>query len=848
MDSLYMNWNGVVAEVFTKRVNRDDEFSPEWCGLGFSCSVIPDNALDSRDRALYIDGSADFDDAGHYRGIEPALHPDWDHPDEPYRAWIPLRAEEGAAPEWWQDFGAPARTRARDDGLWEFFPDDRAQRRADLELFRSLMEGVAEHPKYDLFIWCPPLFDVESLDAAYVSDRDAQRVSCESKRSMLEIWGHLSRWTSCIADWDAGLPANVAASVINLSLSARPKRGVLLSLTRDWKHVNIPLLVRHEVPVFYVWGMFEQADKRFYRLNPTFIRTYLDECRKRNVRSMWGDEVTQLRQEFQIMRNYDKFLDMSIDPMAKPHASSSAPCPVLSADTGIIVHMIKDFASWGRRRLAFDEEWRVLDKLYHHVVVEDRGEQTTTIIFHRHHRKPRSVLLSGDDFMDEEIPEQDLVEIRERFSGRCAPKMGQFFDPATGVEREAPVDTGEPGVVERVEISRLLVPPPNGLGGPRFSSPRSDHSSERHPEDSNRPMAYEVGWVEAMAREDHVGNYRRRPGASLSPAAQLGSLRARISTASGDEEWGANITYTSVMWRIPSQFSWNMSFIKDAYLICSDATEVRLRFLAIMTPGVRFARHVLEIGIEHGLSFQLGVKASICEKYAPREPQRHRSTTKAQIEGSDRRLEAGSSPTETYNRFLRLMGVIAELPQARSIIGRGGVASWLVRAYGYVGLVERFMAGPSVQTSVYFGGADDSGDVDAMGLRWDELAENDYQCLYGYVAGSTREKDTWIFPPDEMVEELSRHYYREWNPVVDDLFKRIKAEWDDRPCRGRLRTRREWKDYFHSSNHGRLAPVVIVDHSYIEEGKARLMRGFEVDWRKKRVWELPVPEVFRPDF
>ncbi|KAJ7789143.1 hypothetical protein B0H13DRAFT_2394892 [Mycena leptocephala] len=360
-------------------------------------------------------------------------------------------------------------------------------------------------------------------------------------------------------------------------------------------------------------------------------------------------------------------------------------------------------------------------------------------------------------------------------------------------------------------------------------------------------MVFEGGWVAAMARPDHVGNYKchrptRRqrhalPARSLSPpfvdarsstsslrqGNQQGSSRRSASpdsrrgfparlrspppfrSLSGRpeymqellarradflddlREWAAQITHDVVLWRLPMEFGWNMQFLKDGYLIVSEAAEVRLRMIAVMTPGSGF--YVMS-GTRHGTRNRLQHRAAIY----------------------DLRLEPGSSPAQTHARWLTLLGDIAALE------------------------------------NVYHGGGNDSADDDSMGLRWDELSENDYQCIYGYVAGPTREKDAWMYPPDDMLEDLSKHYYREWNPIVDDLFRRIKAEWEDRPCRGKLRTRNQWKDFIHSSNHGRFAPEIEVNAVWIQEAKSRLSRAFVGSWNKRRIWEIAIPETFKQDF
>ncbi|KAJ7176546.1 hypothetical protein C8R46DRAFT_890077, partial [Mycena filopes] len=159
-----------------------------------------------------------------------------------------------------------------------------------------------------------------------------------------------------------------------------------------------------------------------------------------------------------------------------------------------------------------------------------------------------------------------------------------------------------------------------------------------------------------------------------------------------------------------------------------------------------------------------------------------------------------------------------------------------------------FMEGPSPHVTVYHGGANDATDEPTLGLHWDELSEDDYQALHGFVPGGSREKDAWVYPTDEVLEAVSKHYYREWNAVLDDHFRRIKSEWEDRPCRGLIRTRKEWSVFFHTSNHGRFAPDIEVNNSWIEEGRERLNHAFAGTWNKKRIWAIEVPEVFKSNF
>ncbi|KAJ7149535.1 hypothetical protein C8R46DRAFT_915703, partial [Mycena filopes] len=638
----------------------------------------------------------------------------------------------------------------------------------------------------------------------FSTSQQLQVFGAKAKRCVLEIWAHLAWWISAVPGWDVGLPEEVVERILGWNLLSRPKRGFLVSLTRDWKEINFSRLISVGVPLYYVWGIFEDADPRFLPLSPRLISGYQHACTEARVRSLWGDEIPGLKADFYKCMRYDSFLQEM--PERKDHPSGDA--PRWTEQSGCINYEVKDFDSWKRRTLADDEDWHTLDKLYHHVVVEDRAKQVTTVVFLRFHRKPlRATLTELGDFMDEDVAEPDASEFRERFKGRCAPREGQIFDKETGVERVKPLDKEDEVAVQRFKHEQHFVPVSSkgpeaslrGIGldanphpdttrmgrslGPRSTGPSSDHSSERRLHRRNG------------AQDIYASERRRVSSPLITPstgrAQFLGDLR----------DWAGQITAPFVLWKIPPQFGWNMTFLKEGYLIISEGSEVRLRLLALMTPGVRFARHVLELGIERGIAFQIALKNSTYLEFAPSVPLQHRATTKAQIESRDRRLEIGSSDVVTHERYLRLLGEVAGLPNARALIGRGGVLSWVVRAHGYLGLVQDFMQGPSIHVTVYHGGANDAASDEPIGVRWDDMEDSNYLAVYGYVPGPTRELDRWMYPSDELLKSLSKHYHREWNSVLDGHFRQIKKEWEDRPCRGKLRTRREWIAFFHPTNH-----------------------------------------------
>jgi hypothetical protein len=96
-------------------------------------------------------------------------------------------------------------------------------------------------------------------------------------------------------------------------------------------------------------------------------------------------------------------------------------------------------------------------------------------------------------------------------------------------------------------------------------------------------------------------------------------------------DWGVNFSYDYCLWRVPCEYSWNPAFLRDGYLLLSDTAEVRLRYLTIVNASIRFPRHVLEIAMEHGINFKIGVKTTTLEKYRPATGNFSRTLTKARI-------------------------------------------------------------------------------------------------------------------------------------------------------------------------------------------------------------------------
>jgi hypothetical protein len=146
-------------------------------------------------------------------------------------------------------------------------------------------------------------------------------------------------------------------------------------------------------------------------------------------------------------------------------------------------------------------------------------------------------------------------------------------------------------------------------------------------------------------------------------------------------------------------------------------------------------------------------------------------------------------------------------------------------------------------------GATDSSDAIPIDVTWDDVSEGDYEAIFGYMPGVTPELDRYLFPTDDMLEDFSHHYYREWNLFCDNMYRHLKNELNG--GRGKALTKGEWEHYFQSSNRGKLKPAMVADRRFIEEGLARIKEAMQYRlWNKRRLRDLveDLPHQLALDF
>ena len=253
MDLLFTDEFGNVPPVEFRTIGQID-----WVALNAPASAIPVEAMDyksQRGQDQKLKGPT-----GVYLEMEWGLDLDWYDHEASWRPYIPLKSEEWcdtsvskSGSNWFFDFEMSTPWEHLSTGVFIVPHDTRASIEEDLiNLSWCIDEITTSHP-FPFNSSRPPPLDMGLLLCAFNSSEELQAAGCTAKRMAVDYLGFLSWWTSSISGWDAELDRHVVAYLKEIQLHCFRKRGVLVDLERDWRHVNISNLIRHQVPVAYPW-------------------------------------------------------------------------------------------------------------------------------------------------------------------------------------------------------------------------------------------------------------------------------------------------------------------------------------------------------------------------------------------------------------------------------------------------------------------------------------------------------------------------------------------------------------------------------------------------------------------
>ncbi|RDB21237.1 hypothetical protein Hypma_011324 [Hypsizygus marmoreus] len=776
-----------------------------WVALNCYIDDIPKGAAEFMDLTISDEASPAAQRLSLQEAMDWTRNANWHHQSYHWRPYVLIlgRAVGKLSPPWYllPDRPSPLTIVGRH---WILDPETQNDYVADISAVRQAIDEIILHEEYGSDSPRPKKFDMELLHGFYETEAEAQGAARAAKEAMLDMLAFLNWWISCIpsrANWLSKESHNL---VKDIGLKNMRKRGVLLKLSRDWHQINLPALVRDRVPVFYPWTSNEMSDRRFTRLSPNFLCTYVDKVRKMHNPELTYLELPELQRQFPDIRQYNEFLEEKDEEV-----TGEEPADIKTDDPDIF---IVDFRGWRRR------------------FVDDKGQQQAYAEEFKAKKtytdSSREVTFARWRHLDEmsvdchpSLDSEPLVELRELWKGQYVPEVAAQEEVTRDLVREPSIyetarDESSPtSLASRIGITlaeRISSPSPMDSSKPqrpepliqRISVPHSLSKQVTHvledeamdvdrltpdstlslPEpvagSSSNPATRVVGtgWKKGKGNEIRATSYEDRPTVLQRPVfvsrwSDFEDIRSPMSRSDFIKElkaWGTKLTHDDPAYNhFPRQVQWHPQLLANGYLIIeTDDAQFQLRYWALCLPGMDHLRLILERAIEHGVRFAIGIKK---DDLAPWKNMR--------IPDTDCLLA---------KRVCEPGYVEPELPADLA----GGA------------LCDTYMA----------------------------------------TKGSP---ECWLFPTENFLCEFCDHYSGEWNAGVEDIYHHIADEIaKSDSLKGRERS--EWREYLRRHNCGRYAPLYKVRNSDFQEGKVRIRDGFPLSWHKKEILTIELPERYRP--
>ena len=308
----------------------------------------------------------------------------------------------------------------------------------------------------------------------------------------------------------------------------------------------------------------------------------------------------------------------------------------------------------------------------------------------------------------------------------------------------------------------------------------------------------------------------------------------------------AVITHTNTVWMMPSDLGWDLSFLNDSFILFPDGqTLTRFRYWAICGPNVPDVRHLLELAISRNMKFVMATKLSDLRIFKPAMAPELSELTRRTYEAGFQKehLKDVNGGAAFRDQYMGKLADILRRPHARALISMGGPAAWIAKRYGGPSLVQCFLDGPSPQVTVHHRGAVTSSPFCDDTLFHDQVSAQEENLVHGFVPAENPDHHRWLFPTTEIMEDYCHHWRGEWTTGCDLIFHNIAKALE----RGTAKpmTRKGWKSYLHSPNHGDRHPEVVLTPVHFAKAD-ELLREFPDTWHGRRVGDIAIPVSFNP--
>lgn len=248
-------------------------------------------------------------------------------------------------------------------------------------------------------------------------------------------------------------------------------------------------------------------------------------------------------------------------------------------------------------------------------------------------------------------------------------------------------------------------------------------------------------------------------------------------------------------------------------------------------------RHLLELAIARNMRFVMATRFSDLKAFKPTLSSDLAELTKRTYEAGfqEEHLKDINGGAAFRDHYMGKLADILRQPHARALINMGGPAAWIAKRYGGSAIVQRFMDGPSTQVTIHHRGAVASSPLFDDPLFHDQISAQEENLVHGFVPAENPEHHRWLFPTVEIMEDFCHHWSGEWTAGCDSIFYNIAKSLE----RGMAKplTRKGWKSYLHSSNHGARRPTTLITSTHFSKVD-ELLLAFPDSWHGKRIADI----------
>ena len=595
----------------------------------------------------------------------------------------------------------------------------------------------------------------------------------------------------------------------------------------------------------YPWTTLLSSTPRFISLSLHVLHAY-DASRLEEGYELHSNDLPNLQAELAAAKRYDRFLQDVLD--------DGRPDPDVEFDDGWCYYVV-NFQGWLRRRIPI----RVARKYYVlFASTVSREDNITLVSFRRWETLGNPAALTRPIEALEDDPEGCMIrgadEIRELHKYNHAPVGSWRYNmdgrPSSAPASETPSSSSHshtnPSLQDGIPFaSRRWLHQMASVQGRSASvevesrekscSQSSGSQSTRHHLRSDPSRAIDDR-VRGRSASPRPRTYHRRR--SVSPAA------LRTKAVNRLEEEGSIIMFNGVVWSMPPELTWNQTFFTESILLFPDTRMLtRLKYWAICKRSMMNMRHILNLAIERNMKFHMATRIGDLKvfrlKLAPVLSELTGRTYEAGFQ--EEHLKDINSGVAFRDQYMGKLADILRRPHARALISMGGPTAWIAKRYGGPDIVQRFMNGPSAQVTVHHRGAVASSPFCDNPIFYDQISAQEENLVHGFVPAENPEHHRWLFPTMEIMEDFCNHWYGEWTQGCDLIFHNIAGALE----RGTAKplTRKGWKAYLHSANHGDRRPETILTQAHFTRVE-NVLRAFPDAWHGQRIADIHIPVHF----